>query len=353
MIRKLRIVGFFGLVTSCPLLFGQDLMVAEINFKTLASVHPVDTGIPNPLFSNPPIFTFSSDGNTIYSAGGNMATAVDRKTGTLLHTYTLANQALWAAVTPDQSRLFVATCSIDFGCDGNYLEIFDVASAQSLQVIAFDSDLITDVKVSPGGKVFYVTHHFYDGCGSCFAPKAVTIQSNAVTAFSVSTFEPISNFLPPNNFNYPPLNLAITRDGGTGYIAAGSELYKVHLPSFSVVTKLALPISPFAVELSTTGKQLLLGQIYPAQVYFFDTQTQALMGPLTAPLPTLRNAAFSFDGSQVLMSGGEEFADPGNLATGSVASLTVTETGNYTNAGLIEGSPTGGVFGMFVGTPAQ
>jgi len=258
-------------------------------------------------------FVLSQDGNTFYTAQSGCLIgcasvgylkAIDRLTGRTLHTYQ-TEYAIWGglAVLPNQSEIYVGTCSVVLynGCVGGYVEVLDAASERSLAVISMGSDQVTQIAAAPNGATVYVTH-FYNVpvCCPSLTPAvppsaratspAGTIGANQLTAIDVASLQ-VGASLGVSAEN--PLAVAITPDGQHAYFLAMEPyvslgtVYGVNLADMTLEATIPLRASALpgaSIAMSPDGSTLAAGA---GGVMFIDTakarvfrRVQGVAGPV-------------------------------------------------------------------------
>jgi len=209
--------------------------------------------------------TLSADGKTFYSILQNQVVAIDVVTGKTLRTYQTEN-ALWSslALAPDESKIYVGTCSNVSGnqCKANNVEALDVASGQDLAVIPMGNAGVQQIVAAPNGAAVYAIHN------------------NELTAIDVATLQAGASWTP----QAPPRSLVISPESRYGYLLASTDetlVYKVDLARMTGAAVFLPPptcYSSYSMALSGNGATLAVTAFCNNQndILFIDTSTGAI-----------------------------------------------------------------------------
>jgi hypothetical protein len=232
----------------------------------------------------------SADGRTFFIAGDAIA-AVDRVSGKTLHTYTTQNP-IWGplAIAPDQSKIYVDTCSSSDGgtCQGGNVEVLDVASGENLAVISMGQDQVYEIQAAPDGKTVYAVHFYnlYDCCGDgvnrpgVSARNSITPPSNALTAINVASLQIGASFLTSAPLMGPPISaMVISPNSLTAFVLEyaypNQTLYQVDLASMTATATLVPPPGVYQEaggSLAISKNGAILAVLFPnSELVFFDT----------------------------------------------------------------------------------
>jgi len=223
---------------------------------------------------------------------------MDLATDEKLHTYQTVHPYTEYAVTilPNESQLWVSTCSTNLGSCVNYhVEVFDVSSEKELADIWIGKDGIAALRVAPNGSTVYCLHTY--GLSS----------TGGVTAIDVASFRLGATFHAPHGL--APSSLVISADSTTGYVLAvdpnnfhGSALYAVDLTQMALKSTIA-GVSGGSGEVAISGNGATLAVWLSEgvnEVILIDTATETITQTIPGVLGNL--IGISPDGNTVYVS---------------------------------------------------
>lgn len=277
----------------------------------------------------------SADGQTFYTAGGAIA-AVDRVSGKTLHTYT-TKYPIWGsaplAIAPDQSKIYVGTCSSSVDgatCQGGNVEVLDVASGNNLAAISMGQDQVYEIQAAPNGKTVYAVHLYNFSSGDGVNRPGVSADasggppSNALTAINVASLKIGASFgTSPQPSGLPIEAMAITPNSLTafvlGYDYPSQALWQVDLASMTATATLVPPPAIYqeyggSMAISRNGATLAV-LFSDSELVFFDTANASVSSSVqNVPGGII---GFSPDASLLYLQNGQDI-DTLTVSTGSV-----------------------------------
>jgi DNA-binding beta-propeller fold protein YncE len=306
--------------------------ISDVNRKTLQPTNVVAAG-------NADAFVLSADESTFYAAQSGTPSyvfAIDRATGTKLHTYP-TEYPTWGGLAVSANRIYVGTCSYSedgFTCEGDNVEVFDIASGRELAVIPMAGDQITQIVIAPNGATVYVVHFDNAPCFDCETRgQGSTVPSSALTAIDAVSLQPGASYAPSQ---YLPQAVAITPDGRHAFLLAyeyfvgQGALYEIDLPKMTL--EATIPPTGYcgegSVALSDDGATLaVLLNCSQDQLIFIDTATLAI----SQTVQSVSGGIISFSEGNVYVLNGE-YVDIVNAKTGS---LTAVRAGLTVGAAIL------------------
>src|ERR1022692_4935858 len=308
MIRSLIVLSL-AFTTLRPMLGTTPTIYAATPFPVIAptSTTTFQSSATIPTAPGANSFALSPDGKTVYfttgtiPTGNNSIIAVDLATGKTFHTYQTQYAVLplgpsTFAVLPNESQLWVATCSSfdqTLTCYGGYVEVFDVTSGRQLAALSMGSDEGLGVVAAPNGATVYAVHayNFVYCCGGpnqrssagTTVHQTTSVPSNAVTAIDVASLQPGASFVSPDGAT--PNSMVAGAGSRTGYVlgvVSGefTYLYAIDLPLMTLKATIVPPPTLYfggTIMISRDGA-VLAAQLggYSPELVFFDTATGAV-----------------------------------------------------------------------------
>ena len=324
--------------------------------STIYSTFPYSTVVPISAMTFKPVgliplrvaantLVLSADGRTFYSIDSNSTAknqvfAIDVATGKTLRVYQTKNP-IWfpypLAVSPNQSQIYVSTCSSSIDgatCEGGNVEVLDVASGLDLAVISMGSDQVFQIAAAPNGAAVYVVH--YDNFPYCCAApytvlrdQADPVPSGALTAIDVASLQVGASYAAPN---YTPWSVVVAPDSRHGYLlddeyAVGQAIFEIDLAQMTLAATIVPPPTCYfyggsmAMALSGNGATLaVLGYCgQNDELYFIDTATGTISQTVQG-VPAGGIISIGWEGSGAYVWEGNNL-DVVNATTGSVTSV--------------------------------
>lgn len=304
------------LLSSCAQLAGASTAYYTTGSETINTLNTstqVQTRVQNAptgtgLFLSP-------DEQSFYVLGSAAVTAIDRKTNRRIETYVPAHEPFGnvLAITPDQTRLFIGTCSNVYGanCLNGWVEVFDTATGAELAEIPFGNDQVGGIAVGSNGNAVFVGHYTYPYCPFCGTQPTYAL-SNALTAIEVSSLTISYNISLPSGAGA----VVLSPNGQTAYVAIGLVEENVAIAVVDLTSRSVTAHIPgvYAVDLSLSRDGSTLAAVgidyyYPAwttNVTFIGTAKLVVLGTvqMTPAQGIFENhVVISADGSTAYVSG--------------------------------------------------
>ena len=285
-------------------------------------------------------FLLSADGTTFYTLETGSTTslgsvrAIDRATGKTLQTYK-TQHPIWGglAVLPNQSQVYVGTCSQTFygACIGGNVEVLDAASGLNLAVISMGGDQVFQIASAANGATAYALHYNNTPClVSCEIRPSLSeyaetgaVPSGALTAIDTASLQVGLSFTPPEYFT--PQSFVLASDNQHGYVFTSEEdvatgaIYEVDLTQMTLEATVNGDFGNIGtIALSANGATLaVLQNGYQDQLIFVDTATEST----TQVINNIAGSLISVgsNGNAYLLSNGE-YIEAVNAQTGSITS---------------------------------
>jgi DNA-binding beta-propeller fold protein YncE len=290
----------------------------------------------------------SSDGETFYGVAESgmglpsQVLAIDRASGKTLRTYQ-TQFPIWGAVAvaPDQSKIYVATCSYsEYGitCQGGEVEVLDTKTGQSLAIVSMGGDQVFEIVPVPDGSAVCVSH------GATSSPPSLlsnAVPSTSTTMIAVPSFQIGASFVAPEG-GYPAA-LVVAPDSGSAFVLTAvlsAAVYQISLPKMTLVATIAPPPTIYteagSLAISPNGTlAALLGGTYASnsELLFIDVATGQVQYTV---------AGVVGDVVSISPDGGLAYTlDNGNLAAVDAKTGTVTPEITGEEIGSVVLSPNG------------